>query len=201
MSRLTCADRRMSEHFIRAAVDQGVLSGVTTRKHSPNDAPRLGLACPDYTQLHDRMTHYWNRVGGNVQMVQMHGGMLLLDPESPEKAQLPAVVYQIHKAIMAKRVHGVEFAGFDGYVDWPCGVGHGHGMTAPQLFASAIRAGDFFMNEVASLPVRQLFYLGDLKSLACHRVVAEHPEATGFTFAYTAEDMTLFLETYCEPVN
>ncbi len=201
MSRLTCADRRMSEHFIRAAVDEGVFRSVKKGHAAVHDAPRLGLACPDYTQLRDRMTHYWGRVGTNVQMIGMHGGMLLLDPESPEHAQLPAVVYQIRKAIAAKRAHGVEFAGFDGYVDWPCGVGHGHGMTAPQLFASALRGGDYFTNEVAPLSVRQLFLLSDLTSLSGHRLVTEHPEASGFTFTYTPEEMSLLLETYCEPLS
>jgi len=186
--------------FIREAIVEEVLRPVSV---PALPGPHLVLACGDFTQLPDRLIHYWERVSPESQLIGMHGGALLLDPASPENQahhQLDAVVYQIRKGIAAKARHGVRFSGFDGFVDWHCGVADEHGMSVQRVFSSALRAEDYFSAEVApDLPYSQLFYCGT-QCLHGLSVALEHPQAKGLTFTFNTEEMALFLETYRDPV-
>ena len=104
-------------------------------------------------------------------------------------------------AIKAKAAKGITFEGFDGFTDWRCGVSDEHEMSVQDVFASALRAAPEFTRKVSStIPLRHLFYYGDLCAHCGHDVVLEHPDTSGLTFTFESEDMAKYLASYRDTV-
>lgn len=199
---LTPTELQASVVFIREAVDRQVFEPVDMYRHHPKGDPAIIIACGDMDQIEDRLTHCWHRLTKQSQLVGMQGGGLLLDALSVvnhEFNSVPAVIHQINLAIKAKEIaSGKRIKRIIPYIDFPCGVAAEYHLTAAMSCQSAIN-GKRYLKEV--YPDREIalkFYLGDVQNILGehHRLVLEHPQATGLTFRFSSKVMESFLREF-----
>lgn len=196
---------RSSERFIRQAIDENILKPVDRKRARDMARPCIALACGDLSQAKDRLTHLWDRFTPHAQLIMLHGGGLLLDPISPANqphSSIPEIRHQIGIGVAAKAKKGITIDLFAAYYDYPCGVAEGHSMSARDTFQAAIHGKNFAKTDlVPGWEMALLFSIYDLRFLADHRCVQEHPMAEGLTFYFGAKDMTLYLNDWKDSVE
>lgn len=191
-----------SQRLITSLVGDRILKPVDRTKALTTE-PAVVLCCCDYTQL-ERLEHCRRHIVVNPQEIKLHGGGLLLDPNSPANAKhnnLATIKHQVGLAIEAKG----KISQFMSFVDWRCGISSKHDMDAETIFRSAI-TGKMIAKEPGEFlegwQVRLFFYLHDYSFLDSQLAfIREHPGANGFTFYFGAKETLDYLRTWEDPIG